>query len=376
MHTAADPTETLLPWFRLKRVPGIGNHLYKRLIERFGSPQRVFDAAADTLRQVEGITPSLVRGIHRRPVFDPIARELDLARQHRIGIITFADSEYPALLRQIPDPPPILYAKGRLISDADRLAVVGSRKATAYGMSIAERLAGELCGCGLTVVSGMARGIDTAAHHGALKSGGRTIAVLGSGLLRIYPAENRRLFEQIADSGAVVSEFALTTDPEPHNFPVRNRIISGLCLGTLVVEAARNSGSLITARLAAEQNREVFAVPGSVRSFQSAGTHKLIQQGAKLTASLQDILEEIPVAVADAAGDSVARPAAAGAPSGLTDCDRRVLQALEVYPLHIDQLQQTTGLDPGRLAGCLLRLELAGLVRQTSGKRFLRVDEG
>lgn len=375
MCAAAEPTESLLPWFQLKHVPGVGNHLYKRLLQGFGSPQRVLSASEEALQQVEGITPKLARRIRSRPPPEPIQREIELARRHRIRIITFSNAEYPALLREIPDPPPLLYVKGRLIPDAGCLSIVGSRMATAYGKSIAFRFAGELTACGLTVVSGMARGIDTAAHRGALAGGGSTVAVLGSGLLRVYPAENRRLFGEITESGAVVSEFSLQTGPDAHNFPVRNRIISGISLGTLVVEAAQKSGSLITARLAAEQNREVFAVPGSVHSFKSAGTHKLIQQGAKLVGALGDILEEIPLAARGGGTASAGKTAGSPDPSALSEEDRQVLAALDVYPLHIDDLQQATGMDPGRLAACLLRLELKHRVGQTPGKRFYLVDE-
>jgi len=376
MHADAQFPESLFAWFHLQSVPGVGRHLFKRLLLHFGSPQRVLHASAEELQHVEGITRDLVRRLHARPDPDPIRREIDLARRNRIRIITWADREYPALLRQIPDPPPILYVKGRLEPDARCLAVVGSRTATAYGLSVAERFAGDLCTSGLTVVSGMARGIDTAAHRGALLNGGPTIAVLGSGLLRIYPPENQGLFRQIAESGAVISEFALQTGPDGHNFPLRNRVISGMSLGTLVVEAARKSGSLITARLAAEQNREVFAVPGSIRSFKSAGTHSLIRQGAKLVESLPDILEELAWTAGrlDAAEDPGTAASAAGT-GNLGGDELKVYQALSAYPVHIDDLQQRTQLDAGRLAGCLLQLELKGLVRQAPGKRFLLVDE-
>jgi len=376
MHTAAVRTETLIPWFHLKNTPGVGPLLFKRLIRRFESPQRVLDASEHELLQVEGMNRALIRRIVSPRDPDPYRREIDLAHREEIRIVTYADGDYPSLLRRIPDPPPLLYVKGRLEPDAGCLAVIGARAATAYGLSVAERLAAQLSACGLTVVSGMARGVDTAAHRGALQNGGATVAVLGSGLLRIYPAENRALFRQIVESGAVISEFALYTDPDAHNFPIRNRIISGICLGTLVVEAARKSGSLITARLAAEQNREVFAVPGSIRSFKSAGTHSLIKQGAKLVESLQDILEEIPCAVRHSSGaeSQATRKAAPGA-DDLTSDERRLYRALEAYPLHIDELQQRTDMDSGRLAGCLLQLELKGLVRQAPGKRFLLVDE-
>jgi DNA processing protein len=219
------------------------------------------------------------------------------------------------------------------------------------------------------VVSGMARGIDTAAHEGALDGGGDTIAVLGSGLGRIYPSENRSLFSRIGAQGAVVSEFSMTADPDAHNFPRRNRIISGMSLGTVVVEATRNSGSLITAGLAAEQNREVFAVPGSIHSFKSTGTHTLIKQGAKLVEHVQDIIEELPpLDGGTPSGCHPGTPVPAGAP--LTADENRVVQALGPYPQHIDDIARRLGMAPGKLAGTLLELELKGVVSQSAGKLF------
>ncbi|MFY9944322.1 MAG: DNA-processing protein DprA, partial [Desulfobacterales bacterium] len=239
------------------------------------------------------------------------------------------------------------------------------------------RLARDLAAATVTVVSGMARGIDTAAHWGALQGGGRTVAVLGCGLGTLYPPESRKLREAIVAQGAVVSELAISAAPEAHHFPARNRIISGFCLGTVVVEAARKSGSLITARLANEQGRDVFAVPGSVQSFKSAGTHRLIQQGAKLVASAADILEEFPYVFPTAADcgpqaqdATPQRPAA-----GLSAEEARIWQALGPYPTHIDDLVRSLALAPGQLAGMLLQLELKGLVRQTPGNRFVRVDK-
>ena len=266
----------ILPWFLLKSVPGIGNLLFKRLIDRFNSPEFIFGATRDELLEVEGITPRLVAAIKQRKIPDSVKKDFDLVLQKDYKIVTMADSDYPPLLLQIPDPPPFLYVFGRLDGSIKNVAVVGSRNATSYGRSTTRRLCRDLAQLKITVVSGMALGIDSAAHEGALMGKGTTIAVLGSGLENIYPAENRKLFYQIADTGAVVSEFSLTTEPDAHNFPRRNRIISGMSLGTVVVEATRRSGSLITARLAAEQNREVFAVPGSIQSFKSEGTHYIM----------------------------------------------------------------------------------------------------
>jgi len=272
--------ERLLPWFRLKSVPGIGNHIYKRLIDRFRSPELVFAASSSELLRVDGMSEKLVTSIRHHRMPDEVKRDIDRVETKGYRVVPYTDACYPSLLREIPDPPPFLYVYGDLRDTANTLAVVGSRNATAYGISNTKQLCANLAALDIVIVSGMATGIDTAAHEGALQGKGKTIAVLGSGLGRIYPSRNKDLFHKISRSGAVISEFPMMTEPEAYNFPIRNRVISGLSMGTVVVEATRKSGSLITARLAAEQNREVFAVPGSIRSFKSMGTHTLIKQGA------------------------------------------------------------------------------------------------
>ncbi len=364
--------EHLIPWFNLKNVPGIGNLLFRRLVDQFSSPRQVFEASREELATVEGISARLAASIadHRQA---PKRIETLLAAIVKSGcrVLTLNDAEYPRLLRQIPDPPPCLYILGKLEPAMQAIAVVGSRNATGYGRSIARRLCADLAACRLTVVSGMALGIDTCAHTSTLQAGGRTVAVLGSGLNRIYPAENRKLFRAIAESGAVVSEFDLDAQPDARHFPARNRIISGMALGTLVVEATLKSGSLITARLAAEQNREVFAVPGSIQSFKSTGTHSLIKQGAKLVENARDILEELPIdcqlqAVA-ASSQRAALPS--GAPS-VSPGENRILAELDVYPVHIDTLVRKLELEAGELAATLLQLELKGLVNQKPGSLF------
>lgn len=364
--------ETLEPWFHLKSVSGIGNHLFKRLIDRFGSPQAALEAPSGDLLAVEGVTRRVVDAMCACRVPGDFAAEIDAARKRGYRMVTLNDADYPALLREIPDPPPFLYVSGNLAKTERCIAVVGSRNATAYGVATARRLSGELAQLNFTVVSGMALGIDTAAHEGALGVRGRTVAVLGSGLNQLYPPENRRLAERIAAGGAVISEFPLDSGPDAHHFPIRNRIISGMCCGTVVVEATRSSGSLITARLAAEQNREVFAVPGSVQSFKSMGTHTLIKQGAKLVENAQDIVCEL--------GQFLSAPAApgggpGGAPRieercGLTAEEALVFRALGPYPLHIDELVRRLAIDAGRLSGILLNLELKGVAQQLPGKWF------
>jgi DNA processing protein len=359
------------PWITLKGVPGIGNHLFKRLIERFRQPENVFDASHASLLQVEGMNDRLARAVRAHRLSDIDKRELDLLTRKGYGVVTMSDPGYPMLLTQIPDPPPFLYVYGVLENTIRTVAVVGSRNATSYGITITRRLCADLASLEMVVVSGMARGIDTAAHVGALDGKGKTIAVLGSGLERVYPAENRKLFHQIAENGAVVSEFPLLTEPESYNFPVRNRIISGMSLGVVIVEATKRSGSLITARLAAEQNREVFAVPGSVHSFKSTGTHTLIKQGAKLVEHAKDILEEfshLQDPVTSEAADR--RDPALKERLSLSSEESRILETLDAYPVHIDELVRKTGMAPGKLSGILIKLEIKGIVQQSPGKLF------
>lgn len=315
------------------------------------------------------MTPRVLTALRRQRIPDEAERDLMQASEKGCRILTQIDPGYPKRLLEIPDPPPLLYVLGRLDGEEASIAVVGSRNATAYGLETTERLCRQLSREGVTVVSGMARGIDTAAHEGALDRGGRTIAVLGCGLNTIYPPENRDLFHRIAESGAVISEFPLAAGPDPHHFPRRNRIISGLTLGTVVVEATRRSGSLITARLALEQNREVFAVPGSVHSFKSAGTHSLIKQGARLVESAADIFEELPGLRAQASipertnGRKDLLPA-------LSEAEKAVVEAIGAYEVQFDDLARRLSIAAGQLSGILLNLELKGIVRQSTGKRF------
>ncbi|HSO18909.1 MAG TPA: DNA-processing protein DprA [Desulfosarcina sp.] len=362
--------ENVRPWLQLRSVPGIGNLIFHRLITRFGEPEAVFGASRDALLAVEGITPRIVAAIRQASRVDACDREMEKARRMKCHIITQADSRYPSLLRQIPDPPPYLYVLGETADWPATVAMVGSRHATPYGLSTTRRLSSDLARQGITLVSGLARGIDTAAHEGALQGGGPTVAVLGSGLANIYPRENTALSRRIAARGAVVSELPLDAGPDPHHFPQRNRIISGMSLGTVVVEATRRSGSLITARMALEQNREIFAVPGSVTSFKSMGTHALIKEGAKLVTHVGDILEELPPTLPQATFSPEEEPSAPPIAASLTGSAKTVFEALSPYPIHVDELTRQLDIDSGRLAGILLTLELQGLVRQEPGKLF------
>jgi DNA processing protein len=362
--------DNILPWFALKSTPGIGDLLFKRLIDRFNSPEVVFRATRKDLVDVEGITPRLAASIKQHKIGDSVKKDLDLVVQKGYKIVTLTDNEYPPLLLQIPDPPPFLYVFGRLDGSVRNIAVVGSRNATRYGISTTRRLCHDLVKLEMTITSGMAVGIDSAAHEGALMGKGNTIAVLGSGLERVYPEQNRKLFHQIAENGAVISEFPLKTEPDAHNFPKRNRIISGMSLGTVVVEATKRSGSLITARLAAEQNRDVFAVPGSIQSFKSTGTHTLIKQGAKLVEHARDIMEELEYLIKtpvenDKPADNITEKI-----SPLSPDERVVFESLEPYPVHIDDIARKLFMEAGKLSSILLLLELKGIAQQSPGKFF------
>jgi len=369
-------TDNLTDWFSLKAVPGVGNHGYKRLIDTFGSPQAVLAADRGALLRVDGISEKVAAAITAHKTPEAVEKNLDLCRRHDIDVVTLTDPAYPLLLREIPDPPPYLYVKGRLTADAACLAIVGSRHPTGYGLSMAGQLARDMAGRGMTIVSGLARGVDTAAHQGALDGGSPTWAVLGSGLANLYPRENRRLAEKIAETGAVISEFPVLAEPEAHHFPVRNRVISGLSVGTVVVEAAKKSGSLITARLAAEQGREVFAVPGSIQSFKSTGTHGLLKQGATLVESAADIYGEIAHMLGlppsfPTAGEKPGPEDGTAARAALSAEESTLLGVLEPYPAHIDEISRKAELAPAQTAAALLNLELKGLIQQEPGNFFL-----
>ncbi len=295
--------------------------------------------------------------------------------------ITTDDKEYPSNLRNIYDPPKVLYVKGGFDErDSIAVAIVGSRRASLYGLEMAETFGYEFASRGITVVSGMAIGIDSAAHRGALKAKGRTIAVMGSGHGNIYPPQNKELYEKIALTGAVVTEHEENVEPLPYNFPRRNRIISGLSLGVVVVEAARNSGALITANFAAEQGRTVFAVPGKVSSHTSAGTNELIKDGAALVQSVDDVIEELSIKeikslngeILNEAEGKIARMTKAYIYNSLTDDEKKVLNALSDEPAYIDDITGSAGIDIGRASKALLALELKSLIKEVPGKQFIR----
>jgi DNA processing protein len=349
----------------------VGNVLYRNLLSAFGEPEAVFSAGREALAPVEGMSKKALQGILRFKGDPWIGEELIKVEKMEMEILPLTDSRYPHLLKEIPDPPPYLYFKGTWQpGDSPAMALVGSRLCSYYGESMTLRLASALARRGLAVVSGMARGIDTLAHQGALKAGGKTVAVLGSGLDWIYPKENETLYRQILEQGGVISEFPLGTAPEAKNFPVRNRIISGMSLGVVVVEATERSGSLITARLAMEQGREVFAVPGPVDAAGSFGTHFLIKQGAKLVERPEDILEEIP---ADRLiNEEPTREIPISPKVPLTPEEAVVVEAVTMLPQHVDKLARDLSLEMPRLLSLLLALELKGQVRQLPGKQYVR----
>ncbi|MGM0643403.1 MAG: DNA-processing protein DprA [Thermodesulfobacteriota bacterium] len=372
-----DSLKRYLPWIALRKTPGIGDHLFKVLMDIFGTPEMVFAAPEKELADIKGIHSKVIAGIkENKPFFRHAEQIIARLENTDFSIVSYSDPHYPSLLRQIHDPPAYMMYKGSLKPSEPAVSMVGSRNATSYGIRAGEHLACELGKKSLTVVSGMARGIDTSAHQGAVRSGGRTIAVLGSGLNRIYPAENRKLYYDIARNGAVVSEFGINDKPDAVNFPRRNRIIAGMSSGTCVVEAARKSGSLITARLAAEYGREVFAVPGSIFSQKSRGCHSLIKQGAKPVEKSDDIIEEIAQFKDFTDGENVPENLEKKPAAIKRDADaEKILEILDPYPVHIDTIAEVSGIDTGTLLATLLKLEIDGLVKQSQGKYFSKIKE-
>lgn len=353
-------------WLRLTLIPGVGGESRRQLLKTFGLPDAIFAASVPRLAAVVGepLAVSLL-GYDCKRQIDAALAWADEPGNH---LVTLADAAYPQALLAADDPPILLYAKGRLeLLKRPALAIVGSRNATKQGEATATAFAAALSAAGLTVASGLALGIDAAAHRGALAERGSTIAVIGTGADRIYPARNEDLARQIAERGVIVSEFPLGTPPVAANFPRRNRLIAGLARGCLVVEAAERSGSLITARLAAEAGQEVFAIPGSIHSPLSKGCHKLLKQGAKLVESAQDILEELRWEAV------VAAAPAASAPLPEDPASAQLLVALGYQPCDLDTLAERSGLTPERLLAMLLPLELAGHVAQLPGGRYQRI---
>ena len=416
--------ERSLAIFRLHLTEGIGAVTYKKFIRAFGSPEAALAAPRSRLAEVGGIggkRASTIAGARSQSA-ERAEEELELAGEHGARVVTLEDEEYPRALRTIFDPPLVLYVKGEITKrDGLALAIVGSRRSSYYGRSQAENIAAHMAGLGFTIVSGLARGIDSAAHRGALAGKGRTIAVLGNGLAKVYPPENEDLAAEVAAHGAVVSEFPMKTEPTRENFPKRNRVISGLALGVLVVEGNLRSGALITARAAMEQGREIFALPGKVDSPLARGPHSLIKDGAKLVEGHQDILDELgpsadvlglsdeegqvseeeaapakaegeaseqaPADDEEEAGESRKEPGqlasgSAGArqkagPSkafpGLSSSERKLYDCLSTDPRSIDDITEETEMSPAEVSAGLLVLEIRRLAKQLPGKMFVRL---
>lgn len=352
-------------WVGLSLVPGIGPAKFRRLVESLGSPEAAWKARPAHLAEA---------GLDRRTIESLVAargridleREMEKLRRLGVQLITLEDADYPRPLQNIADPPSVLYVKGEIVpSDDLSVAIVGTRRPTVYGRQAAEMFARGLAEHGVTVVSGLARGIDSFAHRAALDGGGRTIAVLGSGLDIIYPSENRKLAAEVAERGALVSEFPLGTQPDGVNFPRRNRIIAGLSLASLIVEAGETSGALITAEFALEQGREVFAVPGNIFNPASRGPNRLISDGAKPICTMEDLLEELKLE--SAVAHSEARSAIPE-----TDSEVAVLRCLSHEPLHIDEIRRAVCLPVSVVSSALTMLELKGLARQAGGMNYVR----
>jgi DNA processing protein len=367
---AAPAQQSYAPWIALGRIKRLGGVTFKRLAARFGDAGRVFSASRAELASVEGVDAEVVERLLNFSEWGDVEEDLRRACDAGAAIITFNDARYPSRLRMIADPPTVLYVKGQLRADDENaVAVVGSRSASEYGRRVARELCRGLASFGFTVVSGMARGIDGAAHEAALDAGGRTLAVLGSGVDRPYPPEHEGLYDRISGQGAVISELPMRTPPMAFNFPARNRLISGLSLGVVVVEATEKSGSLITASLALEQGREVFAVPGEVGSSRSRGTHRLIREGAKLVETVQDIIEEIAPQLTPAV--SAAAPANERALPERASAEARTIFALiQQRSVHIDEVIERSGFTAAKVSEILLQLELGGYLKQLPGNRY------
>ena len=391
--------EEELYWLALKLIPGLGTRSVGKLLDRFRTPQAVFRASRTEL-EAAGVSGAVAQSIASGCTFEDATAQQEKMMEAGAVAITIGDPLYPALLREIFDPPIVLYARGRLELLAElKLAVVGTRRPTPYGVNVAERLSADLSHAGLAIVSGMARGVDTAAHKGALAAGGDTIAVLGCGVDVVYPSENRKLMSEIATRGLILSEFPMGATAFPQNFPIRNRIISGMCLGVLVVEGAQYSGSAITARLAMDQGREVFAIPGNITSKLSWCPNLLIKQGARLVQDWNDVVAELPAesrrhlidrsrsrllggngATSGAEQTSLLtgqEPGAQGIPeqSPLGPAARRALESLQVdAAVHLDDLlEKIEDVSPSELIAALFELEMLGLVKQLPGKNFVKV---
>lgn len=361
-------------YLALNMTEGLGTILISRLLKHFPSCEHIFQASREELIHVAGVTVRVAEKIKSVLDSKEFTDELNSIEKEKIQILCLNDTDYPTILREIYDPPCVLYIKGNLSLLNDIcIAVVGCRRASFYGMQQAEHISRNLSNRGICVVSGLARGIDTAAHKGAIKGSGKTIAVLGSGIKKIYPPENSNLFKKITEVGAVISEFPMHTIPHKGNFPRRNRIISGLSRGVVVVEAAQRSGSLITANLALSQNREVFAVPGTANSVNAKGTNKLIKEGAKLVENVDDIIEElnIDIYLTEQGKDNLL--SSPFPEESFSQEAKSLFRILSNEPMHIDLLIKNSNLSASCVYKNLLELQLKGVITEIEGKRFAKI---
>lgn len=365
-------------WLALALTPGLGARTAGKLLREFGSPGAIFNASLTAL-EAQRLPAAVAQALHSRQPLSDAARELAQAQAAGCRLLTWDEPEYPSRLREIYDPPPLLYVRGNAeLLNRHVISIVGSRRPTPYGNQVAERLARDLADRGLVIASGLARGIDACAHKGALSSAlGATIGVLGCGIDVVYPKENKKIFQEIEQRGAIISEFPLGTFPAPQNFPIRNRIIAGMALGVVVVEGAQYSGSLITARLGMEFGREVFGVPGNVTQPSSFGPNQLIKQGAKLVASWEDVIEELPTPVrAELMPVEAVSQAerAALIQQTLAPAERPLYDLLSVdQARHVDEIVEMSGMTSSEVLAGLFDLELKGVIRQLPGKQFLKV---
>ncbi len=376
----ADREKIIVSWLRLSMAPGIGRVLGARLVSSFGAPEAVFEASYKDISRVEGVGENRARGVLDSSLADKARRAYDRCLEKGVKIVAAEDKEYPAGLLEIPDPPLLLYVLGELDGDEEAVGIVGCRNPDPYGESVAVSLASGLARRGVTVVSGMARGVDGVAQSSAIKAGGRTIAVLGTGVDVVYPPEHRGLYEKIIEKGAVISELPLGSSPDRKNFPARNRIISGISKGVIVVQAmSEKSGALITVRHALEQNREVYAVPGAVGSPSGRVCNGLIKKGAKLVETAEDVILDLrPLGSIPLTGGPEDKPGKNKRTPNLPDDQARVY-ALVPAPsegaIDLDGLARQSGFELPRAVGALLELELSGLVRALPGKMYVRMGE-
>ena len=371
-------------WLKLIRARDVGPATFKRLLKYFKEPARVLGSNSAGLRCVKGVGLKTAENIISSANQYDAAQEIKRANAQGAWLVNMADERYPAALRTINDPPPVLYVKGSLQRcDGLAVAIVGSRRASLYGQEQAGRFAHLLASSGFTIVSGMARGVDTAAHRGALSAAGRTLAIQGCGLSKVFPSENRKLFEKIPESGACISELALDADPKPENFPARNRIIAGLSLATLVIEASERSGAMITARLALDYNRDVMAVPGKIDSPLNSGSHKLIKQGARLVDCIDDVMDALGQIGTELREHAVKRSEQAENKVqififdvdklNLSRDEKLIYRTLQVgEPIHIEEIIGKTNVAVGAVNAGLISLRLKGLVRQLPGNCFVK----